>query len=116
MANLVDFDMLYGHRQDAPGYAAALEAFDTRLPEIQQCLRDGDALVLTADHGNDPTDRSTDHTREYVPLLWYGPSARKNGALGVRSSFADAGKTILDFFEIEKTGMVSGTSFFAEVK
>src|SRR3989440_2436589 len=75
-SNLVDFDMLYGHRRDTEGYARALEHFDARLPEIEGAMRDRDLLVITADHGNDPTFRGTDHTREYAPLLVYGPRAR----------------------------------------
>src|SRR5205085_9415916 len=75
-SNLVDFDMLYGHRRDTEGYARALEHFDARLPEIEAAMRDTDLLIITADHGNDPTYRGTDHTREYAPLLVYGPRAR----------------------------------------
>jgi phosphopentomutase len=115
MANLVDFDMLYGHRQDAQGYAHALEEFDAMLPEIQKCIHDEDLLLLTADHGNDPTDQSTDHTREYVPLMCYSVSGRKNVNLGVRSSFADIGKTIADFFNISDDLSLAGRSFLAEV-
>ena len=115
MANLVDFDMLYGHRQDAKGYAKALEEFDAMLPDIQNCIGDGDLLMLTADHGNDPTDRSTDHTREYVPLLCYTKSGKRNVNLGVRSSFADVGKTVADFFDVARTHTLSGQSFLATI-
>ena len=115
MANLVDFDMLFGHRQDANGYAKALEEFDVKLPEIQNCIGDGDVLILTADHGNDPTDRSTDHTREYVPLLCYTKSGKKNVNLGVRSSFADIGKTVADFFDVGNTQSLSGESFLTSI-
>jgi phosphopentomutase len=115
MANLVDFDMLYGHRQDAQGYAKALEEFDLKIPEIQNCLGDGDLLIVTADHGNDPTDESTDHTREYVPVLCYTPSGKKNVDLGVRSSFADIGKTVTDFFKIADVPSLSGQSFLTDI-
>ena len=115
MANLVDFDMLYGHRQDAKGYAKTLEEFDEKLPEIQKCVGDNDMLILTADHGNDPTDKSTDHTREYVPLLCYTKSGKKNIDLGVRSSFADIGKTIAEFFGAVNAQSLSGQSFLADI-
>ena len=91
-ANFVDFDSLYGHRRDAGGYAACLEAFDRRLPEVFARLRDGDMLVLTADHGCDPTWAGTDHTRECVPVLGLSPGARGGGA-GLRATFADIGET-----------------------
>ena len=115
MANLVDFDMLYGHRQDAKGYAKALEEFDAKLPEIQKCIDDNDLLILTADHGNDPTDQSTDHTREYVPLLCYTKNGKKNVNLGVRSSFADVGKTVAEFFNAANAQSLSGQSFLANI-
>ena len=115
MANLVDFDMLFGHRQDAVGYAKALEEFDAMLPEIQNCIGNGDVLILTADHGNDPTDQSTDHTREYVPLLCYTKSGQRNVNLGIRSSFADVGKTVADFFNVSRTHSLSGQSFLANI-
>ncbi len=95
-ANLVDFDTLYGHRNDAPGYARALEAFDLRLGELLKGLREGDVLFLTADHGNDPTTPSTDHSREYVPLLAWGPRLARGVNLGTRRSFADLGQTVAD--------------------
>ena len=113
MANLVDFDMLYGHRQDAEGFARALEEFDLALPKIQSCLRDGDLLMLTADHGNDPKDKSTDHTREYVPLLCWSSNGKKNVNIGVRSTFADAGKTVADFFEVNLPDICAGKSFLS---
>ena len=115
MANLVDFDMLFGHRQDAKGYAKALEEFDVKLPEIQNCIGDGDMLILTADHGNDPTDQSTDHTREYVPLLCYTTSGKKNVNLGIRHSFADVGKTVAEFFHTANTQSLSGQSFLTSI-
>src|SRR5690606_17151798 len=93
-ANFVDFDTLYGHRRDVAGYAAALEAFDARLPEALSRLRAGDMLVLTADHGCDPTWKGSDHTRERVPIVGTGPGLAP-AALGLRASFADIGQTIL---------------------
>lgn len=91
--NFVDFDMLYGHRRDVPGYAAALEHFDQRLPEAIAKLRNGDLMILTADHGCDPTWTGTEHTRERVPILVCGPGI-KAGSIGIRSSFSDIGETI----------------------
>lgn len=92
-SNFVDFDMLYGHRRDVVGYAAALEAFDRRLPELEARLKPGDLVLATADHGCDPTWRGTDHTREHVPVLFYGPGVA-SGSLGRRASFADMGQTL----------------------
>ncbi|HEX8686676.1 MAG TPA: phosphopentomutase, partial [Pyrinomonadaceae bacterium] len=93
-SNLVDFDMLYGHRRDVEGYARALEHFDSRLPEIERAMRDGDLLIITADHGNDPTFPGSDHTREYAPLLVYGKRAKAGVGLGDRGSLADIGQTV----------------------
>ncbi|GEO15928.1 phosphopentomutase [Microvirga aerophila] len=93
-ANLVDFDSEYGHRRDIPGYASALEAFDRRVPEIEASLRPGDLVIITADHGNDPSWRGTDHTREHIPILCFGPDI-KAGTVGKRSSFADIGASVL---------------------
>lgn len=98
--NLVDFDMLYGHRNDPEGYARALEAFDARLPEIEAHLQDDDLLMLTADHGCDPLTPSTDHSREYVPILAYGHRVTPGVDLGIRSSLADLGQTIADNFDL----------------
>jgi phosphopentomutase len=92
MVNLVDFDMLYGHRRDVPGYAAALEAFDQRLPALQAKLKRGDLAIITADHGCDPTWRGTDHTREHVPILAFGPGIAA-GSIGAHA-FADIGETV----------------------
>lgn len=92
--NLVDFDMLFGHRRDLPGYANALMEFDTRLPQILEALRPDDLLILTADHGNDPTAPGTDHTREYIPILMVGKGSGKGRNIGVRDSFADIAATI----------------------
>ena len=93
-SNLVDFDMLYGHRRDTEGYARALEHFDSRLTEITDALNDDDLLIMTADHGNDPTKDGSDHTREYVPLLVYGKSVKAGVNLGTRQSLSDIGQTI----------------------
>ena len=92
-ANFVDFDTLYGHRRDVPGYAAALESFDARLPEFRARLRPGDLALITADHGCDPTWTGTDHTRELVPMLWLGPGIAPRD-LGQRATFADMGQTV----------------------
>jgi phosphopentomutase len=92
-ANFVDFDTEFGHRRDVAGYAAALEAFDARLPELVARLKPGDLVILTADHGNDPTFRGTDHTRERVPVLAFGPGVTP-GPIGVRDTYADLGETI----------------------
>ncbi len=92
-ANFVDFDSLFGHRRDVAGYAAALEAFDARLPELFARLRPGDLAVITADHGCDPTFAGTDHTRENVPILMFGPGIPP-GAIGHRDSFADIGESV----------------------
>jgi phosphopentomutase len=116
--NLVDFDMLYGHRRDAAGYARALEEFDRALPELERRLWPGDVVLLTADHGNDPTfTATTDHTREYVPLLVFGPEVRAGAALGTRASFADVGATLEELFDLpaEARGG-AGTSFAAEMR
>jgi phosphopentomutase len=107
--NLVDFDSLYGHRRDPAGYAAALEAFDRALPQLAERLGPDDLLVVTADHGNDPTHPGTDHTREYVPLLAYSPALAGGGSIGVRPTFADLAATIADNFGVKGTG--NGTSF-----
>jgi phosphopentomutase len=110
--NLVDFDQQYGHRNDVEGYAAALERFDAWLPEFLRKLKDGDLAILTADHGCDPTTPSTDHSREYVPLLVYGPKARAGVALGLRKTLSDLGKTVAENFE---TAISRGTSFLSSV-
>ena len=98
--NLVDFDMLYGHRQDINGYAKALTEFDRYLPEITSKMRDGDILVITADHGCDPGDNSTDHTREYTPLIVYGKSVKPIN-LGTRKTFADIAATVADYLDVD---------------
>jgi phosphopentomutase len=108
-ANLVDFDTQFGHRNDPAGYAANLARFDQRLPEILAALRDDDMLVLTADHGNDPTTPSTDHSREYVPVLVTGRGVRSGVDLGTRSTFADLGQTVAQVFGIDP--LSHGTGF-----
>ena len=111
--NLVDFDMLYGHRRNPEGYAKALEEFDARLPEIQSLLRPDDILILTADHGCDPTFHGTDHTREYTPLLVCGPKVKQGVDLGIRSTFSDIAATVADCFGLQ---FPTGTSFLPEIK
>ncbi len=111
-SNLVDFDMLYGHRRDVEGYARALEHFDSRLPEIERAMRDGDLLIITADHGNDPTFPGSDHTREYAPLLVYGPRSRPGVNLGDRKSLADIGQTVADNFGLR---LSAGESFLGQI-
>lgn len=109
--NLVDFDMLWGHRNDAPGYARGLEEMDRGLPPVLAALREGDLLAITADHGCDPTTPSTDHSREYVPLLVKVPG-REGAPLGTRESFADLGATVAGFFGVEAS---QGRSFLGEL-
>jgi len=113
-ANLVDFDQSYGHRNDAAGYARALEEFDQGLPRIIQALRPEDILMITADHGCDPTMPGTDHTREYVPLLVYGAASRAEVNLGIRKTFADLGATVAEHLNIKTTGL-AGESFLREI-
>jgi phosphopentomutase len=111
-SNLVDFDMLYGHRRDPEGYARALEHFDSRLPEIEAAMNDGDIFIITADHGNDPTFPGTDHTREYAPLIVYGKSARAGVDLRIRASLSDIGQTIAENFGLT---LGAGESFLKEI-
>ena len=111
-SNLVDFDMLYGHRRDVEGYAKALEYFDERLPEIVGALDDRDLLIITADHGNDPAFSGSDHTREYTPLLVYGKKAKQGVNLGTRGSLADIGQTVAENFGLE---LKDGESFLREI-
>jgi phosphopentomutase len=110
--NLVDFDMLYGHRNDVEGYARALEEVDAWLPALDAKLGADDLVILTADHGCDPTTPSTDHSREYVPVLAYGPKARAGVNLGVRGSLSDIGQTVAENFG---TDIVTGASFLREI-
>lgn len=111
-SNLVDFDMLYGHRRDTEGYARALEHFDQRLPEIEKAMREDDLMIITADHGNDPTFKGSDHTREYAPLLVYGKSSKEGVNLGTRASLADIGQTVADNFHLKLT---AGESFLGQL-
>lgn len=111
-SNLVDFDMLYGHRRDTEGYARALEHFDQRWPEIEGAMRDGDLLMITADHGNDPTFPGSDHTREYAPLIVYGKKAQAGVNLGTRASLSDIGKTIAENFGLN---LHAGESFLNQI-
>jgi phosphopentomutase len=111
--NLVDFDTQYGHRNDVEGYARNLERFDARLLALLPRLRDDDLLVVTADHGNDPTTPSTDHAREYVPLLVTGRHVRAGVDLGTRPTFADLGQTLADVFGVGP--LAHGTSFLKEI-
>ncbi|OFK61091.1 phosphopentomutase [Globicatella sp. HMSC072A10] len=110
--NLVDFDAVYGHRRNPEGYAQALEELDARLPEIYEKMQEDDLLIITADHGNDPTFTGTDHTREYVPILVYSPSLKEPKELQA-THFADIAATISDNFEVESTGL--GQSFLSQL-
>jgi len=111
--NLVDSDQMYGHRNDVRGYAANLERFDERLGVLLGRLRDGDLLVVTGDHGNDPSTPSTDHSREYVPLLMTGPRVRAGADIGTRPTFADLGQTLAASFGVAP--LAHGTSFLEEI-
>jgi phosphopentomutase len=113
-ANLVDFDQLYGHRNDPAGFAGALEQFDHRLDELLTRLRHDEFVVVTADHGNDPTTASTDHSREHVPLVVAGPRVAAGRDLGTRSTFADVGATLAEVFGVRGSGR--GTSFLREIR
>ena len=110
--NLVDFDMLYGHRNNIDGYARALEYFDSKLPQIMSSMKETDILIITADHGNDPSTPSTDHDREYVPILVYGKHVKESVDLKIRKTYADISATILDVLGMEK---LEGTSFKNEI-
>jgi phosphopentomutase len=112
-ANLVDFDTLYGHRNDPAGYAANLEMIDARLGTLMERLAPGDLLIVTADHGNDPTTPSTEHSREHVPLFVAGAAVKPNTDLGLRRTFADVGQTIADLFAVGP--LAHGTSFLPEL-
>ena len=111
-ANFVDFDTDFGHRRDVAGYAAALEAFDARLPEALARLKPGDLLLLTADHGCDPTWRGTDHTRERVPIIGIAPGLR-GGDVGLRTTFADIGETVAEHLGLAPGR--HGTSFLPAI-
>lgn len=112
-ANLVDFDMLFGHRRDVPGYAAALEHFDDAIPELLSSMKQDDLLFISADHGCDPTFIAhTDHTREYVPVLVYGPARHGGTYLGIRETFADLGATVLEYLGVSAA---AGSSFLSDL-
>lgn len=111
--NLVDFDMLYGHRNDPVGYGAALVELDRRIPELLEAMGEADLLIITADHGCDPTTPSTDHSREYVPLLVYGKAVKAGVNLGTRETFADVAATVADVFGLQTA---NGNSFWPEIK
>jgi phosphopentomutase len=111
--NLCDFDMLYGHRNNVEGYARALREFDARVPELLQACRETDLLVITADHGCDPTTPSTDHSREYVPILLYGPAMSTTTHIGVRKSFADLAATVAELLHLQAPKW--GTSFATNI-
>jgi len=111
--NLVDFDMLYGHRNNIDGYARALEYFDNRLPEIINNMKETDLLIITSDHGNDPSTPSTDHSREYTPILVYGKNIKQNVNLGTRQTYADISATILEILGLE---ILIGESFYSQFK
>ncbi|UDN57399.1 phosphopentomutase [Clostridioides sp. ES-S-0010-02] len=108
-SNLVDFDSKYGHRRDPEGYKKALEEFDNRLPEIMSNMREDDILIINADHGNDPTYKGTDHTREYIPVMIYGSKIKKGFNLGIKDTFADIGATVADILDVKLSK--HGTSF-----
>ena len=110
--NLVDFDQLYGHRNDVDGYARALEEVDAWLPELEEKLAQDDLVILTADHGCDPTTASTDHSREYVPVLTYGRRARAGVDLGLRTTLSDLGQTVAEIFGTE---IGHGESFLSRI-
>jgi len=115
--NLVDFDMLYGHRNDIDGYKRALEEFDQALPDIIHIMRETDLLIITADHGCDPTTPSTDHSREFVPLLVYGAAIKSGVNLGICQTFAAVGQTIADIFEVKGIAPLTvGMSFWEKIR
>ena len=111
--NLVEFDSAWGHRRDAVKYGKGLEDFDSRLPEIIDAMRDDDILIITADHGCDPTYTGTDHTREYVPILMYGKKLKKNVNLHTGDTYADIAQTIAEIFNTRKTQI--GTSRLKDI-
>jgi phosphopentomutase len=112
-ANLIEFDMIFGHRNDVRGYADALEAFDRHIPEIRQRMRDTDLTMIVADHGVDPTTPGTDHSRENIPLLVFGPQVQSNANLGIRKTFSDVAATIAELFSLRPPEF--GPSFVSEL-
>ena len=113
--NLVDFDALWGHRRDPKGYAQEIEKFDVKLGELLPLLKEDDLLIITADHGNDPTHTGTDHTREHVPLLMYSPGMKGYGALEEMDTFAVIGATIAENFEVEMPEGTIGHSILSKI-
>lgn len=113
-ANLIEFDQIYGHRNDARGYADAIEGFDAFLPEIQKNLKESDIVMVVADHGVDPTTPSTDHSREFIPLLVFGDPVKPGVNLGIRETFADVGATVAEIFSVPAPEI--GTSFLKEIQ
>lgn len=111
--NLVDFDMEYGHRRDVQGYAKALEEFDAALPALMGAMKEEDLLIITADHGNDPTAPGTDHTREHIPILVVGKDVKKGNHLGTLECFADIAATVAEYLEVPYS--TSGISFLPKV-
>ena len=114
--NLVDFDALWGHRRNVKGYAEELERFDVKLGELLKVLREDDLLIITADHGNDPTYTGTDHTREYTPFIAYSKSMKENGRLEDQDTFAVIGATIADNFGVTMPEGTIGTSLLSQLK
>jgi len=116
--NLVEFDMVWGHRNDPIGFAGGLAEFDAWLPQLLSAMRESDALFIVADHGIDPTTPSTDHSRELIPLLVYGPSLRKGVSLGTRSTYADLAATLIEMFRLPDTAIdrTGGSSFLGMIK
>ena len=114
--NLVDFDALWGHRRNPKGYAKELEMFDVNLGKVLDKLNEDDLLIVTADHGNDPTYTGTDHTREYVPFLAYSPSMKNHGLLETSNSFATIGATVTDNFGVEMPKNTIGESVLDKLK
>lgn len=112
-SNLIEFDMVYGHRNDARGFANALESFDRAIPEIRKKMRPADIAMIVADHGVDPTTPGTDHTREYSPLLVFGPAIKENSDLGIRATFSDVSATLAEIFELQSPRF--GASFLKEI-
>ena len=113
--NLVDFDALWGHRRNAEGYAQEIEKFDVKLGELMKLMRDDDLLIITADHGNDPTHTGTDHTRERVPFLAYSPSLKGNGKIDNADTFAVVGATIAENFDVEMPKGTIGSSILDKI-
>jgi phosphopentomutase len=112
-SNLIEFDMVYGHRNDARGYANALEAFDRTIPAIREKMGPADLAMIVADHGVDPTTPGTDHSREYIPLLVFGEAVKNNVNLGIRTTFCDVGATLAEVFSVKPPR--TGTSFLKEI-